>query len=126
SSLEVAVAYFIDERHWTRKKAAAVTGAICFVLAVPSVLSKGGIRVLTEIDFMGVLDFIFGNISLAVGALLLCVFLGYAWGAKNAAQEIFAGNPRFRLKPLWIFSIKFLAPLAIILILIFIKTIWSG
>jgi NSS family neurotransmitter:Na+ symporter len=126
SSLEVSVAYLIDERRWTRKKAAVATGSICFVLAVPSVFSKGGMNILTRIDFMGLLDFIFGNISLAVGALLLCVFLGYVWGAKKAAREVIAGNPLFRLRPLWIFSIKFLAPVAIILILVFIKTIWSG
>jgi len=126
SSLEVAVAYFIDERGWKRKKAAAAAGSICFILAVPSALSKGGMRMLTEIDFMGMLDFVFGNTSLAVGALLLCVFLGYVWGSGNAAREVAKGNPRFRLKPVWIFSLKFLAPAAIILILVFIKTIWSG
>jgi NSS family neurotransmitter:Na+ symporter len=126
SSLEVAVAYFIDERNWARKKAAVVSGLICFILAVPAALSKGAVQTLTKIDFMGILDFVFGNISLAVGALLLCVFVAYVWGAENAAQEVTAGNPRFKLRPYWIFSIKFLAPLAILLILIFIKTIWSG
>jgi len=126
SSLEVSVAYLIDERRWTRKKAAVATALICFVLAVPSALSKGGMKIFTKIDFIGLLDFIFGNISLAIGALLLCVFIGYVWGANQAAREVMAGNPRFRLKPLWIFSIKFLAPAAIILILIFIKTIWTG
>jgi len=126
ASLEVAVAYFVDERCWSRRKAAIVTGSVCFCLAVPSALSKGGLKIFTAIDYMGFLDFLFGNISLAVGALGLCVFIGFVWGAHKAAQEVLSGNLRFWLKPFWIVSIKFLSPLAIILILIFIKTIWSG
>jgi NSS family neurotransmitter:Na+ symporter len=80
----------------------------------------------TKIDFFGKVDFIFGNISLAFGALLICLFAGYIWGAKNATKEIFSGNSKFKIRPLWIFSLKFLSPLAIIFILIFIKKIVSG
>lgn len=126
SLLEVPVAYFVDERDWSRKRAAWIVGSLAFALGIPSALSSGGMKLFTNIDFLGKMDFIFGNISLAFGALLICIFLGYIWGVKKAVQEIFSGNPRFRLKPLWSFSIKFLSPLAIIAILVFIKTIVSG
>jgi len=72
---------------------------------------------------MGKMDLIFGNIMLAVGALLICLFLAYSWGIARALKEIASGNPEFKLKPLWIFSVKILAPLAVILILIFIRKI---
>jgi NSS family neurotransmitter:Na+ symporter len=72
---------------------------------------------------MGKMDFIFANVSLAVGALLICIFLGYVWGVKKASHEIRSGDPRFRIAPLWGFSIKFLSPAAILIILYFIKTI---
>jgi len=75
---------------------------------------------------LSVLDFIFGNISLAFGALLICLFVGWVWGIKNAFQEVYSGNPRFTIKALWAFSIKILSPLAIIFILIYIKTIVAG
>jgi len=126
SLLEVPVAYLVDEREWSRKKAALVVGLLSFVIGVPAALSFGGMKIFTRIDFFGKFDFIFGNISLAVGALLICVFVGYVWGAKNAFKEIFSGNPKFKIKPLWVFSLKFLSPLAIIFILIFIKKIVSG
>ena len=77
----------------------------------------------TKIDFMGKVDFIFANVSLAIGALLICIFLGYVWGVKKAAQEVYSGNPNFKLRPLWSFSMKFLSPVAILIILYFIKTI---
>jgi NSS family neurotransmitter:Na+ symporter len=126
SLLEVPVAYLVDEREWSRKKAALAVGFISFVIGVPSALSFGGMKFFTRIDFFGRSDFIFGNISLAVGALLICLFVSYVWGVKNAIKEIFSGNPKFRIRPLWIFSLKFLSPVAIIFILIFIRKIVSG
>ena len=126
SLLEVPVAYLVDEREWSRKKAALAVGFISFVIGVPSALSFGGMKFFTKIEFFGRFDFIFGNISLAVGALFICLFVGYVWGVKNAIKEIFSGNPRFKIKPLWVFSLKFLSPIAIIFILIFIRKIVSG
>jgi len=123
SLLEVPVAYLVDERNWSRKKAALAVGLFSFVLGIPSALSFEGMKIFTKMDFLGKLNFIFGNISLAVGALLICVFVGYVWGAKKAIQEIFSGNPKFKLRPLWVFSLKFLSPIAVIFILIFIKKI---
>ncbi len=123
SLLEVPVAYFIDERKFSRKKAAGLVGLFIFFLGIPSALSSGGMAFFTKIDFMGKMDFIFLSLFLPIGALLICLFLGYIWGVKNAAQEIASGNPRFRLRPLWAFSIKFLSPIAILIILYFIKTI---
>ncbi|MBA7549181.1 hypothetical protein ES705_41657 [subsurface metagenome] len=126
SLLEVPVAYLVDEREWSRKKAALIVGFLSFVIGVPAALSFGGMKIFTKIDFFGKFDFIFGNISLAVGALLICVFVGYVWGVKNAIKEIFSGNHKFKIKPLWVFSLKFLSPLAVIIILIFIKKLVSG
>ena len=77
---------------------------------------------LTNINFMGKLDFVFGNILLAVGGLFICLFLAYAWGIKNALKEIAQGNTVFRLMPLWVFNVSVLAPVAVVMILIFIRT----
>jgi NSS family neurotransmitter:Na+ symporter len=123
SLLEVPVAYLVDEKNWSRTKAALGIGILAFVLGIPSALSSGGMQIFTKLKIFYWFDFIFGNISLAVGALLICVFVGYVWRARNAIQEVFSGNPRFKLKPFWVFSLKFLSPIAIIIILIFIKTI---
>ena len=125
SLLEVPVAYFVDEQNWSRKKAAWLIGLLCFLIGIPSALSTGGMQFFTKINFIGNMNFIFGNISLAVGALLISVFLGFVWKVKNAVQEIYSGNPKFKLQPIWAFSVKFLTPIAIIIILIFIRSIVS-
>ncbi len=123
SLLEVPVAYFVDEQSWSRRKAAVLLGLFIFLLGIPSALSSEGMKFFTKIDFMGKVDFIFANVSLAIGALLICIFLGYVWGVKNAVQEVYSGNPNFKLGKLWGFSIKFLSPVTILIILYFIKTI---
>jgi len=120
SLLEVPVAYLVDERTWPRKKAALLVGLFCFLLGVPSGLSNGGIEIFTKWNFMKHMDLVFGNIVLALGGLILSLFVGYVWKIKNALKEISSGNTLFRLKSLWVFNIKFLAPVVIIIILIFI------
>ncbi len=126
SLLEVSVSYFIDARKWSRKKASLLLGGFAFCLGIPSALSSGGMKFFTDIDFMGKFDVIFANIMLAVGALLICIFVGWVWGIKVPVKEIQSGNDRFSIRPLWIFSLKFLSPIVLIFILIFIKKIITG
>jgi len=123
SLLEVPVAFLIDEHKWSRPKAALFLGGLSFLLGIPSALSVGASTALTRFGFFNKMDLIFGNILLAVGGLGVLIFLVYFWGIKPALEEIRAGCPRFRLEPLWVFNVRFLAPLAILILLIFIKTI---
>jgi NSS family neurotransmitter:Na+ symporter len=69
---------------------------------------------------MTVMDLIFGNIMLALGGVLICLFLAYSWKVRNSLKEISIGNKRFKLKSLWTFNIKYLAPVVVTLILVFI------
>lgn len=118
SLLEVPVAFFVDERKWSRTKAAYLMGLCALLLGVPSALSWGGVKFFTRIEFWAKVDLIFGNISLAVGALLICLFVGWVWGVKKAIEEVKSGNRRFSIRLIWVFSVKFLSPIAIIIILI--------
>jgi len=123
SLLEVPVAYFVDERNWSRKKAVLVIGIIIIILGIPSALSTGGMQFFTKLRVLSVFAFVFQNIALPVGAFFICIFVGYIWRVKKALKEIASGNPRFKLRPIWIFSLKFITPIAILFILYFIKTI---
>lgn len=125
SLLEVPTAYLIDERNWKRGKAAVVIGLSSFLLAIPSALSHEAVKIFTKLKIMANMDLIFGNIMLAIGALFISIFLSYSWKVRNALKEIESGNKRFSLKPFWLINIKFLAPIVIFIILIFIiiKTI---
>ena len=120
SMLEVPTAYLVDEKNWKRKKAALLIGIVAFVLGIPSALSNGGVKFLTKLNVMTVMDLIFGNIMLALGGVLICLFLAYSWKVRNSLKEISIGNKRFKLKSLWTFNIKYLAPVVVTLILVFI------
>jgi NSS family neurotransmitter:Na+ symporter len=123
SLLEVVVAYFIDEKGWSRRKAVTVFGTVAFLLGVPSALSSGAVSWLTTLPFAGgsfldLMDKAFGNFSLAVGAMLLSLFVGWRWTMKAAISEARIGGMPAWAGSAWSFLIRFVCPVAIAIILI--------
>lgn len=125
SLLEVVVSYFVDERDWGRDKAAWTIGGACFLLAIPSALAQGGSDFFTSfmgqgLDFLSVQNIIWGNYSLSLGALLICVFVGWKWGTGKAIASLEEGGYTLPAASVWAFLIKFVCPIAVALILIFL------
>ena len=121
SLLEVVVAYLVGQRGWTRERAVWVATGVCFGLAVPSALSQGavpglGSDALGE-SFLDWMNILFGNVTLAVGALFIALFAGWRWGADKARQEM-QGLP-LPLAQMWSVAIRFLCPIAILAIMIY-------
>jgi NSS family neurotransmitter:Na+ symporter len=128
SLLEVATTWAVDERKWSRKRAALMLGAAAFVLGVPSALANGAVPWLTNLpgigtDFLSFLFRIFGQYSLVVGALLISLFVGWVWGVQAAGEEVRANDGEFPLGRVWSFLIRFLCPIAITAILI--NLVWG-
>lgn len=124
SLLEVSVSYFVDEKGWNRKKAAWTLGGGAFLLGIPSALSLGAVNWLTELPGIGMslIDLLSGPLTdgaLVLGALGLSLFVGWKWGLKRALVEIRKGSPEFKLTSIWAASIRFVAPVAISMILAF-------
>jgi SNF family Na+-dependent transporter len=71
-------------------------------------------------DFLSVQNTIFGNYSLTVGALLMCLFVGWTWGVKPALDSLTSGGHRLPAAPLWSALVRFVCPLAILVVLGFI------
>ena len=119
SLLEVVVAYFIDQWGWPRKKAAWLVGLVAFIVGIPSALSNGAVAALTEFrgGFMWEVFNWFGGFSLIVGALALCIFVGYRWGLKPALEEILVSDTWFPASGVWGFLVRFGCPAAIAAIL---------
>ncbi|MDQ1354661.1 MAG: neurotransmitter:Na+ symporter, family [Acidobacteriota bacterium] len=109
SLLEVPVAYLIDERKWSRKKANLVVGLLTFLFGIPCALSG---------KFLGLWDLIWGNLSLSIGAFFIALFVGHVWKTANALQEISQGTKEFKLARVWAFWVKYISPLIILLILL--------
>ena len=128
SLLEVVVAYFVDERGWSRTQASFAIGGVCLAFAIPSALSQGAVDALGEgglfgWDFLTLNNNIWGNYALSLGAMLICLFVGWKWGAKKFVDALEAGgNKRFALPGSSIVAvlIKVVCPLAVLLTLVYI------
>ena len=124
SLLEVPVSYLVDEKNWKRKKATWFVGGGAFLIGIPSALSLGAVGWLTELPGfeMSLIDLLSGPFmdgALVIGALGLSLFVGWKWGLQRALTEIRQGSPDFKLSAIWAFSIRYVAPIAIVSILTF-------
>ena len=68
-------------------------------------------------DFLSLMSIIFGNFSLTIGSLGLAIFVGYKWGIKNAVAEIENNGVVFGIQNAWAFILRYLVPLATVIIL---------
>ena len=103
SLLEVVIAYFVDEKAWSRRKATLIFGGIIFVIGVPSALSHGplaNVKVLFGMTFFDFMDYMSFKYMLPLGGFLMTIFVAYHWGAKEFIAEIKSGCPSFNIKPL--------------------------
>ncbi len=120
SLLEVVVAYFVGERGWTREKSVWIATAGCLALAVPSALSQGAVHGLGEKalgkSFLDLMNILFGNVSLTVGAMLIALFVGWRWGARKALEEM----DGLAFGQLWTWGIRVVCPLATAGVMIYI------
>lgn len=123
SILEVPVAFLIDEKQWSRRRASWLMAALAFVFGVPSALAGGGLKFFTRlpvlhIDFLTLWDKVWGNVALSAGAFFIAVFVAHVWKTANALEEITANGVRFRLAGFWVLCIKYVCPLLILVVLI--------
>ncbi len=137
SLLEVVVAYFVDEKKWPRKRSVWIVGLITFVIGIPAALSAGAVDRLSDMtwlvgedgflgqtDFLSIMDAIWGNISLAFGALLISIFVGWVWGAKQAAAELREGsNFSPTGQKIWGIFLKYVCPVFIFFVLLNVLSI---
>jgi len=136
SLLEVATAYVVDEHRRPRKHVVWAMALLTFIVGIPSALSQGASHFfstggllperLTSPDFLSQMSFIFGDFSLAFGALLMSIFVGWVWGADKAADEIGRGSHLFtRTRRVWIFMIRYFIPVVVFLILLNLFGVFS-
>jgi len=124
SALEPAIAYLIDQKKWSRKKAVIAVTISSFLVGVPSALSFGvlsGVQIFNMKIFSAVLGLCV-NILIPLGGLAAVILVGWKWGIKKAVDHMETGSHRlFHKYPLlriyFMVGIKYVAPIAILFIL---------
>jgi NSS family neurotransmitter:Na+ symporter len=136
SLLEVPVAYFVDQKKWSRKTTTWLLAGVIFILGLPSMLSQGAVKMFSSLPFYqgrSALDFVsevFSDISLPLGGCLMTIFIVRRWGTQNMSEELYQGNETYKnsfLEKYINFSIRYICPviLGIFSILIIIDKFYG-
>lgn len=119
SILEVVVAYFSEEFKIKRKQATLLATSSIAIIGVFATLSFSTI---SDFKIFGLtvfdsLEFFAANLLLPLGALLIVIFLGYFYSLKKTKAEI-SNNGKLSMPifPIYVFVIRFLAPIAITIV----------
>ena len=123
SMLEVAVAYLVEEKKFSRIGAGALLFAICWVVGAVCTLSFGPLSHI-QIDGGNIFDFfdnLSSNILMTLGSLLTVLFVGWRLKKTDVYDEFTNGgtlstNAKI-FGVLW-FLIRYICPLAILIIFI--------
>ncbi|MBX2913575.1 MAG: sodium-dependent transporter [Cyclobacteriaceae bacterium] len=136
SMIEVPGSWLIDEKKWSRKKAAWAVAIAALVVGIPSALSKGANDTLTHMSmtfsgitltsFMDIMDFVWGSFFIIIVALFICLYVGWVIGPTRIIAELSEGTPSFATKKfaglsaaqVWAFFIRFVCPLVIIIVIL--------
>ena len=124
SMLEVAVAYLVEEKKFSRIGACGVLFAICWIIGTLCSLSFGPLSHI-KINGGNLFDFfdnLSSNVLMTLGSLLTVLFVGWRLKKTDVYDEFTNGGTLSRnariFSVLW-FLIRFICPLAIITIFLF-------
>ena len=121
SLLEVVVAYLSEELHIKRQWATVLA---CVATMLIGSLASLSLKSNTSLAFGGRtvfdwMDFVSSNILLPLGGVLIVLFVGWKLGKAHFFDEVTnSGKLKSPLKKIILFIIRYLAPLAIIVIFI--------
>ena len=108
SLLEVVVASAIDELGWGRVRASVGLGAVIALLGIPAAL---------DLDVLGWMDTVAGNLFLIVGGLGLSLFVG--WVMDDPLAEVSRGAEGVRWFFLWRWLLRIPVPVGLAIVLAF-------
>ena len=122
SVLEVIVAFLVEELKMTRRKATIAATLAVSVLGVVTVLSLGSLGNIQIFDknIFGMLEYLTSNIMLPLGGLFIVLFIGWFFRPDLTKAELTNnGELKGRFLPLFMFIVKFVAPVAIAMVFLY-------
>ena len=120
SLVEPAIAWLTENTQLTRKQAAWLIGLTDWVLGIAVLLSFSvwkDVRLLFGLNIFDTLDKLTTTILLPLGGLLMALFAGWVMKTHHVQDELNVSAGPYRL---WRFTIRFVSPLAIIAIFLYL------
>lgn len=121
SVMEAIVSMAMDRLHVSRRKAAIVVFFISVILGIPSSLGNGvwaNIKLL-GMDFLTFFDYVSNSVLMPIVALATCILVGWVIGTKSIEDEITRNGEKFARRQIFRVMIRYIAPVFLIVILIF-------
>ncbi len=116
---EVSTAFLHEKFHFTRGRAACIITCGCLLIGVASSLALGEWSSYTigGMNFFDALDFLTAKIMLPVAGVFAAIFVGWVLDRSIVRGEVTNyGALRSAYYPLYIFILRFIAPVGIVLI----------
>ncbi len=117
---EVLVASAVDSFGIERRRAVVLGAVVAFLLCVPVILSQGpwsDVRIL-GMDLFDVANRVSGDYLLAIGGLLISLYVVWVWKWPAFRDETNAGSGRVKVGASWGPFVRFLIPIAVALVLL--------
>lgn len=119
SMLEMSAAIFVNKFNIRRPVACVALSALCLVLGTLCSLSFGCLGGVTVfgLTFFDLFDFVVAKLMMPIGALVMCVFVGWVVDKRVLREELTnGGTVRQPLYAVYLFIVRFVAPICIALI----------
>ena len=119
SLMETVVSIVSDKFKVGRKLSCLIVFVISVILGLLSSFGYGiwaNVKII-GLQFLDFFDFISNSVLMPIVAFFTCIFVGYVIKPKTIADEIEISG-KFKRKNLFVFVIKYLAPVCIVLILV--------
>ena len=128
SLIEGIVAFLIERMYWKRTPTTIITCLVMFLIGCLYTCSQAAFPLkgvwfdfangVTFPPLCDAMEFLTDRIMIPACALGCCLFAGWAWKPENVVAEIERCGVKFRLARAYSFLIRFVAPAAIIVILL--------
>jgi NSS family neurotransmitter:Na+ symporter len=123
---EIPITFMIEEHKLSRPRAIAWTALLTFVLAVIAALS---FNVLDDIKLWGknifdMMDYAASNIFMLLGGVFTAIYVGWILDRKVIHEQLTnGGRLKGAIEPYLIFCLRYVAPIAIVFIFLFLTGI---
>jgi len=123
SMVEVMVANIMELLNWSRARAVVASAIGIFILGIPSALSGSKTlfpnwEAIYGRDFFSTMNYISASWMMPIAGFFTTIFVGYVMNREISKSEFLKGSTMKYLFYPWIFTMRYLAPVAIILVIL--------
>lgn len=119
SLLEIVVAFVDETFNVSRKKGTIIASLAIWFVGLGSALGNGAVKWITDLKIMDRLDYLTSNWLLPVCGMLIAIFMGWVVKRQVKMNEFLPGFETSKFYPWWNFSIKFISPVLVVVVVLY-------